>query len=84
MFDFSQYLSTVTMNRFCYSQFYYSVPAQAILESKRMRASFQKRKKTAKYLKIWAEMYKIWKYFEEAQVLYSYTAIKVGCRFKRD
>ena len=33
-----------------------------------MHAIFQKKgKKRAKYLKIWAKMYKIWKYFEKGQ-----------------
>ena len=39
--------------------------AGPILESKGMRAIFQKKK--AKYLKIWAKMYKIWKHFEKGQ-----------------
>ena len=45
--------------------------AGPILESKGMRAIFQKKgkkmAKRAKYLKIWAKMYKIWKYFEKGQ-----------------
>ena len=35
-----------------------------IVESRGLHAIFQKR---AKYLKIWAKMYKIWKYFENRQ-----------------
>ena len=39
-----------------------------ILESKGMRAIFQKKgKKGAKYWKTWARMYKIWKYLEKGQ-----------------
>ena len=45
-----------------------------ILESKGMRAIFQKKgkkkfKKRVKYWKISAKMYKIWKYFEKGQVI---------------
>ena len=45
----------------CYIIWYHSGP---ILESKGMREIFQKR---AKYIKIWAKMFKIWKYFEIGQ-----------------
>ena len=43
-----------------------------ILESKGMRVIFHKKgqkkgKKRAKYLKIWAKMYQIWKHFEKGQ-----------------
>ena len=49
---------------------YRETNAGPILESKGMRAIFQKKgKKRAKYLKIWAKMYKIWKYFEKGQVI---------------
>ena len=47
-----------------------------ILGSKGMRAIFQKKgpkkkkgQKRAKYLKNWAKMYKIWKYFEKGQMI---------------
>ena len=47
--------------------------AEPILESKGMRAIFQKRAKKilkrVKYLKIWAKMDKIWKYFEKGHVI---------------
>ena len=37
-----------------------------MLENKGMRAIFQKKgKERIKYLKLWAKMYKIWKYFEK-------------------
>ena len=42
-----------------------------ILERKSMHSIFQKKgekwEKMAKYFKIWAQMYKIWKYFEKGQ-----------------
>ena len=42
----------------------------SILESKSIRAIFsEKGQKRAKYLKIWAKMYKIWKYFEKGQAI---------------
>ena len=42
----------------------------SVLESTGMRAIFQKKgEKKAKYLKIWAKMYKILKYFEKEQVI---------------
>ena len=51
------------------SGYQYSGP---ILESKGMHAIFQKNGKKgenrAKYLKIWAKMYHIWKYFEKGQL----------------
>ena len=41
-----------------------------ILESKGMCVIFQKKgKKKAKYLKVWAKMYKIWNYFEKGQAI---------------
>ena len=47
-----------------------------ILESKGMHANFPKRgKEMAKYLKIQAKMYKIWKYFEKGQV--------IGCDYRK-
>ena len=49
----------------------FTLKAGPILESKGMRAIFhekgKKGQKRAKYLKIWAKMYKIWKYFEKGQ-----------------
>ena len=46
---------------------------ESILESKGMGAIIQnkgkKMLKRAKYLKIWAEMYEIWKYLEKGQVI---------------
>ena len=46
---------------------------RAILESKGMYAIFQKMSKKclkrAKYMKIWAKIYKIRKYFEKGQVV---------------
>ena len=45
--------------------------AGPILQRNDMRAIFQKKgkkeQKRAKYLKIWAKMYKIWIYFEKGQ-----------------
>ena len=47
--------------------------AGPILESKGMGVIFQKNGKECwkrtKYLKIWAKIYKIWKYFEKGQVI---------------
>ena len=46
--------------------------AGPILESRDMRAIFQKkgkeRQKWAKYLKIWGKVYKMWKYFEKGSL----------------